>query len=179
MENRLSSDRRCSECGNVQQLVRKTVPYEESGLNNVQLENVPVWVCSNGHEEVTIPAMTQLHELIAHSIIRKPAPLDKEEIRFLRRRVDQTAREFAAHLGISAVHLSRMENGPRVPPRSLDLLIRLVTASLIAARDKKPFPADLAPFVDQLEQTWNIGTHRLKHVDQTLPEEDQWVEAAS
>jgi transcriptional regulator with XRE-family HTH domain len=100
-------------------------------------------------------------------------------MKFLRRRLDLTGREFAAHLGITPVHLSRVENGARRPTRSLDLLIRLAAASLIASRDKKPFPADLAPFVDQLDQTWDIGTHRLRHVDQTLPEQDEWVEAAS
>lgn len=153
--------------------------YPESGLNNVQLMNVPVWVCENGHEEMDIPAVTVLHELIAHSIIRKPAPLDRHEIRFLRRRVDLTGREFAAHLGITPEHLSRVENGPRRPTKSLDLLIRLASASLIASRDKKHFPADLAPFVDQLDQAWDIGTHRLRHLDQALPEQDEWVEAAS
>jgi putative transcriptional regulator len=151
--------------------------YPESGLDNVQLINVPVWVCVNGHEEKTIPAMTQLHELIAHSIIRKPASLTQAEIKFLRRRVDMSSKEFAERLGISAVHLSRLENGRRRPVKTLDVLVRLVTASLIASRDKKPFPADLVPLVDQLEKAWDIGTHRLKHVDQALPEQDEWVEA--
>jgi len=151
--------------------------YPESGLDNVQLGNVPVWICLNGHEEVEIPAVTALHELIAHSIIRKPAPLTQAEIKFLRRRVDLSAREFAAHLGITPVHLSRVENARRRPAKSLDLLVRLASASLIARRDKKPFPADLAPFVDQLDDAWDIGTHRLKHLDHALPVENEWVEA--
>jgi putative zinc finger/helix-turn-helix YgiT family protein len=170
--------RRCTECGEPQELRRKTVMYPESGLENVQLVNVPAWVCVNGHEEIEIPAVTALHELIAHLIIRKPAALTSAEIKFLRRRVDLTANEFSAHLGITPIHLSRVENGRRRPAKSLDLLIRLATASLIARRDKKPFPADLAPFVDQLDQAWDIGTHRLQHVDAPLPEQDEWVEAA-
>ena len=178
MTTPLGIERRCSECGAAQEMLHKTVMYPESGLSNVQLENVPVFVCANGHEEMVIPAMTELHQLIAQFIIRKPARLDNGEVRFLRRRVNLTANEFAAHLGITPVHLSRIENGRKVPARPLDLLIRLATASLIAARDKKPFPADLAPFVDQLEQGRDIGTHRLKHLDQALPDEDQWVAAA-
>lgn len=172
-------DRRCTECGAVQTMSRRTVMYPESGLDNVQLVNVPVWVCSNAHEEVEIPAMTALHELIAHSIIRKPAPLTAAEIKFLRRRVDLTGAEFAAHLGITSIHLSRVENGHRRPPKSLDLLIRLATASLISRRDGKPFPADLAPFVNELEQAWDIGAHRLRHVDQPLPEQEEWIEATA
>jgi putative zinc finger/helix-turn-helix YgiT family protein len=151
--------------------------YPESGLNNVQLINLPVWVCTNGHEEVTIPAMTELHELIAHSIIRKPAALDAAEIKFLRRRVGLSAREFAERLGITPIHLSRYENDRRRPTKPMDLLIRLAAATLLAARDGKPIPADLGPFIDQLEQAWEIGTHRLRHVDQTLREQEEWVEA--
>lgn len=169
--------RRCTECGQPQDVQRQAVMYPESGLDNVQLVNVPVWVCANQHEEVEIPAVTALHDLIAHSIIRKPAPLNAAEIKFLRRRVDLTGNEFAAHLGITPIHLSRVENGRRKPAKPLDLLIRLVTAVLIAQRDKKPLPADLAPFVDQLEQGWDIGTHRLAHIDKPLPEEEEWVEA--
>jgi DNA-binding transcriptional regulator YiaG len=170
-------ERLCTECGAVQHAEHKTVMYPESGLDNVQLLNVPVWVCEHHHEEKTIPAVTQLHDVLAHLIIRKPAALAQAEIKFLRRRVDLTSKEFAARLGISPVHLSRVENGRRRPTKTLDLLVRLVVATLLAARDKKPFPADLAPLVDQLE-AWDIGTHCLRHVEQTLPEQDEWVDAA-
>lgn len=173
------SERRCTECGAPQHVERKTVMYPESGLENVQLVNVPVWICDNGHEEVVIPAVSELHELIAHSIIRKPAPLTSDEIRFLRRRVDLSAKEFAARLGITPVHLSRIENSVRRQTKPLDLLIRLAVATLIASRDAKPFPSDLAPFVNQLEDAWDVGTHRLKHVEQALPEEDEWIEASA
>jgi putative zinc finger/helix-turn-helix YgiT family protein len=175
----IPQERRCTECGTIQHVTRQTIMYPESGLDNVELGNVPVWICENGHEEIEIPAVTSLHELIAYVVIRKPALLNGAEIKFLRRRVALTAREFAAHLGITPVHLSRTENGARRPTKSLDLLIRLVTASLIASRDKKPFPNDLAPLVDRLEKAWDIGTHRLKHLDQALPEEDEWIEATN
>jgi hypothetical protein len=49
---------------------------------------------------------------------------------------------------------------------------------LIAARDAKPFPSDLAPLVDQLDAAWDVGTHRLKHVDQALPDHE-WAEASA
>jgi transcriptional regulator with XRE-family HTH domain len=129
----------------------------------VELANVPVWVCENGHEEVEIPAMTQLHERLAQMIIRKPAMLGAE-IKFLRRRVDLSAREFAQRIGITPQHLSRLEND-RQQSKMFDLLIRLAMASLIAARDGKPMPADLAPLVDQLDAAWDIGAHRLTYND--------------
>ena len=85
--------RRCVECGEPQQLTRETVPYPESGLDNVQLLNVPVWVCPNKHEELEVPAVEELHNLLAHMIVRQPSPLSGRDIRFIRRRLGLTARD--------------------------------------------------------------------------------------
>ena len=35
--------RRCTECGELQHLTTTTTDYPESGLDNVQLINVPMW----------------------------------------------------------------------------------------------------------------------------------------
>lgn len=156
--------RRCTECGQRQRPERRVVDYAESGLNNVQLINVPVWVCPSGHEEVEIPAVTQLHELLAYLIIRKPAVLSGPEIKFLRRRIGIQAKDFAQRIGLTPVALSRFETGSRQLGRRTDLLIKLAAAALIAARDNKPIPSDLAPLVDSLE-AWDIGAHRVRHVD--------------
>lgn len=169
--------RRCTECGKAQQLERRTTPYPQSGLNNVQLQNVPVWVCPEGHEEFEIPAVTQLHELLAHSIIRKPSLLNGAEIKFLRRRIDCSAKDFADKLGIKPVHLSRLENDARPLPRRVDLLIRLVVAAYLAKKRGKSFPDDMVRLIEQLEKTWDIGTHRLKHVDSVTPDRE-WEEAS-
>ena len=165
------SVRRCTECGQPQHRVRRTVDYPESGLSNVQLANVPVWVCANTHEEIEIPAVTQLHELLAHMIIRKPASLTGPEIKFLRRRIGIQAREFAEKIGLTPVALSRFETGKRPITRRMDLLLKLAAAALIAGRDGRPMPADLAPLVDTLE-AWDIGSHRLRHVDAAPPEQE-------
>jgi putative zinc finger/helix-turn-helix YgiT family protein len=171
MTETASSIRRCTECGQPQRQDRRTVDYPESGLTNVELFNVPVWVCENNHEEVEIPAVSQLHELLAHLIIRKPAILSGGEIKFLRRRVDIQAKEFAQRIGLTPVSLSRFENGQRKVSRRIDLLIRLSAAAMIAARNNKPFPADLAPLVRTLE-AWDIGNHRLRHVDAAVPDHE-------
>ncbi len=170
--------RRCTECGQPQTVVRQTVMYPESGLSNVQLSNVPVWMCVNRHEEVEIPRVQELHELMAHLILRKPAAIVGPEIKFLRRRVAMSAKDFAVRIGLSAVRLSQIENAKRPIPKRVDLLIRLSIAALIAARDAKPFPNDLAHFIDQLEQSWDLGTHRLTHHDNALPDH-AWQETAN
>jgi DNA-binding transcriptional regulator YiaG len=170
--------RRCTDCGEPQTVARKETQYPESGLNNVRLFNVPVWTCINGHEEVEIPAVTELHELLAHMVIRKPAPLVGPEVRFLRRRVGLTAKDFAPRIGLTPVRLSQLENNHTGIHKRADLLIRLSVAALIAARDSKPFPNDLAHFVDQLEQAWDIGSHCLRHNELAAPDHE-WEEACA
>jgi putative zinc finger/helix-turn-helix YgiT family protein len=179
MVTELHRSRRCLECGLEQALRRTTTDYPESGLNNVQLINVPVWVCPNGHSEVQIPAQRELHELLAQMILRKSAPLSGGEVRFLRKRLALSAREFAKRIGISAVHISRIENGERPIHRPLNLLIRLFFANALAARDGKVFPKDLEPILEQLEQVMDLGSHRLRHVDreESRSRQDEWHEA--
>jgi transcriptional regulator with XRE-family HTH domain len=168
--------RRCVECGEPQQLTRKTVPYPESGLDNVQLLNVPVWVCPNRHEELEVPAVEELHNLLAHMIVRQPSPLSGRDIRFLRRRLGLTARDFSAQLGWTPEWHSQLENGHVVAPRTSDLLMKLACGTLLAKKTGKPSPDDLAPLVEELEAPWSVGSHRLRHIDQAPPDRE-WEEA--
>lgn len=169
--------RRCTECGERQRLERRTVPYPESGLDNVQLQNVPVWVCKNDHPEIEIPAVNQLHELLGQLIIRKPTTLKGAEIKFLRRRVGLSGKQFAERIGIKPVHLSRLETGARPLPRRADLLIRLVVAAYLAEKQGRVLPGDLVQLIDKLEEAWDIGTHRVRHSDSPIPEHE-WEEAS-
>ncbi|MDP1571929.1 MAG: helix-turn-helix domain-containing protein [Vicinamibacterales bacterium] len=163
--------RRCVDCGAPQEQVRRAIDYAESGLDNVRLLNVPVWVCTNGHEELAVPAVTELHAMLAQLIIRKPAPLRGAEIRFLRRQTGLQAKEFAERIGLTPVSLSRFETNARHATRRVDLLIRLAAAALIAGRDGNPFPSDLAPLVERLE-AWDVGSHTLRHVEAAAPERE-------
>lgn len=169
---------RCVECGLPLQLEHQTTPYPESGLDNVQLINVPVWVCPNGHEEFQIPAVEQLHALLTNMILRKPAPLMGKELRFLRKELGFSAKEFATRIAITPVHLSRMETGERPIQRSMDLLIRLYVAGAISAKKREPFPDDLEAVVAQLEAALDVGSHRLRHIDHAPPDR-QWEAAAA
>ena len=174
----MTSARRCTECGASQHEECCRTEYPESGLDNVELHNVPVWVCENHHRELVIPAVTQLHELLAHMIIRKPAPLNGHEIRFLRKRLAMPATEFARRIALSPVHLSRLENGRRGISKPYDLLIRLGCAALLAERDNKPIPSDLAKLVDDCETAWAIGRHQVRH-HATSPPDREWQTVAA
>lgn len=169
------NSRRCVECGEPQQLTRGSVPYPESGLDNVQLLNVPVWVCPNKHEELEIPAVEELHNLLAHMIVRQPSSLSGRDIRFLRRRLGLTARDFSAQMGWTPEWQSQLENGHVAASRTSDLLMKLACGVVLAKRTGKT-PDDLAPLVEELEATFDVGAHRLRHNDQALPD-GEWEEA--
>jgi transcriptional regulator with XRE-family HTH domain len=156
--------RLCFECQGRLRAERKTVHYLESGLDNVWLNNVPVWLCSNGHEELEIPAVDQLHDVLADLIVRKPTPLVGAEMRFLRKRLGLTAQQFAGRLGVTAVHLSRLENGRRGLQRTMDLLVRLFCAHTLAEKQHRPCPPELTTILQQLEALpHSVAEHRLRH----------------
>lgn len=162
------TSRRCVECGRPQKEQRGAVPYPESGLQNVQLLNVPIWRCENGHEEVEIPDVEQLHDLLAHQIIRQPAALSAGDIRFVRRRLGLTARDFAARMGWTPEWQSQIENGHVTANRPSELLMRLACGVLLAEKSGKSAD-DLTPLVAELEATMSLAGHRLRHSDQALP----------
>lgn len=168
---------RCTACGEPQSVVRTTTDYPESGLDNVQLVNVPVWQCPNDHRELQVPAADQLHALLTDMVLRKPAKLTGQEIRFLRKELGMTLHEFGGRLGMTDVHLSRIETGNRrMISSTTNLLVRLTVAWELTRQDRISFPRDLEPVVDELEQTWDIGSHRLRHRDSSPPDR-QWERA--
>ena len=169
--------RRCTECGKPQQIKFTTTDYPESGLDNVQLINVPIWECSNGHQELQVPAVEQLHSLLTKAVIRKPARLTGREIRFLRKELGMSAKAFAGHLGMSAVHLSRIETETRPVLPVMNSHVRLAVAWELAKQKQIPFD-DLEPLVAELEAAWDVGSHRLQHLDNAPPDQ-QWEQAST
>lgn len=168
----------CTECGEPQSLTRKAVPYPQSGLSNVQLQNVPVWKCANFHEEVEIPSSKQLHDVLNQLVLRKPVALAGSEIRFLRRRINLSGKEFAERIGLTPVRLSQLENSTGPIGRRIDLLVRLYVAAVMANRHGADFPKDLAPLLDELESgAWDLGEHKVRHND-SAPPDHEWEEAA-
>ena len=156
---------RCGECGEPMRRVARTVPYPESGLENVLLHNVPVWECVNGHQDLQIPAVEQLHQLIAEIVVTQPAPLKGRDVRYLRKHLGYSAREFSAIVGMNHVHLSRLENDRRPMPRKFDVLIRLFGAQALSERSKRQFPLSLIKVLEHLEASLDMADLELEHVD--------------
>jgi len=165
--------RRCTECGEVQRPTRATTDYPESGLANVELVDVPIWVCCNGHQEVEIPKAEQLHGLLVNELIRKPVTLTGPEIRFLRRELGMSGRTFARQLGMTPEHLSRLETGRRAVSPTTSLLVRLAVAWELTRRRRIEFSCDVQPLASASEAT-NAPDHRVQYTDDT-PRDRPWM----
>jgi len=104
-------------------------PYKESGLSNIYLKNIEWRKCSKCKAtETIIPRVSQLHRCIAWRVITKPSLLSGDEIKFVRKMLRCTQKNFANALGISHVTVSRWEHG-RKQSKESDLLVRLLYLS--------------------------------------------------
>ncbi len=122
---------KCLQCGTAMKTRRETYPYDRlSGGLAVTLKNVRVSRCPNcGEWEVEIPRIDELHRLIAKGIVEKRSRLAPPEIRFLRKRLEWSASDFAAAMGSTAETVSRWENGRMPMGAAADRLLRLAVVA--------------------------------------------------
>lgn len=103
--------------------------FVESGLDNVHLTNVDIWVCADcGERIISIPRSADLMKTIGEGILLKPTNLNGAEIRFLRKILHLKINELAQMIGVDRVTVSRWENEHEKPSRSADRLVRLTYA---------------------------------------------------
>lgn len=103
--------------------------YVECGLHNVYLAGIRYWTCKHcGNQYAEIPAINELHRLIARTLVCQPALLRGEEMRFLRKRLGKRSSDFAAILGVVPETYSRFENDKQEPSATYDHLVRLYYA---------------------------------------------------
>lgn len=99
---------KCTECGNAMTKSVGDHVYLESGMEHVVLQNVTKYECEScGAKRVTIPAIAQLHRLLAHVIATKPARLIPSEVRFIRDHLELSNKDFAILMGVSETQASR------------------------------------------------------------------------
>jgi len=104
--------------------------YTLSGLKNVFLCNIMIRRCLHCKiESPIIPAIGELHEVIAECLLRQPISLSASEIRFLRKHAGLKAKELAKRIGVTASTLSRLENGKMPITPSADKLVRATVAA--------------------------------------------------
>jgi putative zinc finger/helix-turn-helix YgiT family protein len=118
---------KCLKCGHAMRSGKENLP--DSDLPSVILAGVTVNRCAScGAWEVEIPHHSDLMKELARIVISKPGRLSKEEIRFLRSSLYDSAADFAQVIGHDASTVSRWENGQQKIGRHAELLLRLMVA---------------------------------------------------
>ncbi len=106
--------------------------YKESGLPYVLLQNVTISECPECGEGggVEIPNIIGLHKLLVNAIIRKPSRLASFEIRFLRKSLGWSSKDFAKKMNVKPETVSRWESDDAPKPMAVanDRLLRLYVA---------------------------------------------------
>jgi transcriptional regulator with XRE-family HTH domain len=88
------------------------------------------------------------------------------EIRYLRKHVGLSAKAFAGYLGVNPVSLSRIENGERGVTSTVDRLVRLLHAQMLAVKEHCSSFRNLLPLFKALNQgTLPLTEHRIEHLD--------------
>jgi YgiT-type zinc finger domain-containing protein len=121
----------CPACGSKMTVSHEDLQYEECGLPYVVLKNIYTERCSQCDMVLrTIPKITDLHRLLALTLIKKPGPLENFEITFLRKSLGWSKTDFARKLHTQKANPTRWEH-PEKPVKmssSHDLLLRALVA---------------------------------------------------
>lgn len=101
---------KCVQCGHEMMQLEGMHKYDECGLKNVMLMNVPMHKCPSCKEtDVEIPCMDELHLLLGFLVLLKPVRLSSEEARYLRKYLGYSQEELATYLGVSRITVTRWE----------------------------------------------------------------------
>jgi putative zinc finger/helix-turn-helix YgiT family protein len=123
--------KKCPQCGDPLETRRENHRYNESGLPNVILENIEIRKCAScGEEMLGIPRIEELHRVLAMAIIHHRERLSPQEVRFLRKWLGWSGRDFASHMGVDPATVSRWErvDAPTPMGPAADRLLRTLVA---------------------------------------------------
>jgi putative zinc finger/helix-turn-helix YgiT family protein len=120
----------CVQCGTAMKTKRENYHYTACGLPSVTLRGVTVSRCpACGDTNVVIPAIEELHRVMAGALIRKRGRLAPQEIRFLRTILGWSGVDFSKRMGTTPETVSRWEHGSVPIGPAADRLLRLLVAT--------------------------------------------------
>lgn len=107
-----------------------TYHYKASGLPYVWLEGVVIRTCPGCEEGggVEIPNVAGLHTVLTDYLIHQKARFESFEIRFLRKILSWSSKDFAKRMGVDPATVSRWEAGTANMSESHDRILRLYVA---------------------------------------------------
>ena len=121
--------RACPIC-NVGELASTKETIKHPALSSVVLVNVEVLRCPECGEWIQrIPRTEELDRKVAELLIAKPAALDREEFRFLRKWLGLSSKDFGLIISRDVATISRYETGQYVIPQTVDKMLRLLVAN--------------------------------------------------
>gem|GEM_PF-561253 len=131
--------KRCPECGG-SDLTR--VPLTDHRLTNIEVDNVVVQSgletvrCGEcGAESLRIPAGSAMLRTIALALVRMPGRPSGSEIRYLRKSLALSGKDFARVMGVSPETVSRWENDKDRISTTADRLLRLLVKTYDPERE--------------------------------------------
>lgn len=130
---------RCSNCGAQANVSRGRYRFEGLGVP-VVLCNVDIAKCKScGIADPIVDNMKDLMDAVARAIVFKHTPLTGHEVRFLRKYLGKSAKDFSTGIGIDPATLSRWENSHIPVGGTGERLVRLVTLNLSPSlKDEQP-----------------------------------------
>jgi len=124
------------ECGGTKKIKKEVVPFDQAmGLPGVTLYTDVARCQQCDAHEVIIPNLDGLLKAIAREIVGRRARLSPAEVRFLRKVLGWSGRDFAEHMGTSVETVSRWENGATPIGPQADRLLRLMVLTRNPVRD--------------------------------------------
>lgn len=119
----------CLVCGTPMKGARENIKDDLIGLDGVTLKGVMVYRCPKcGEREVGIFKMEELHRHLAMTVARRREKLGPKEIRFLRKYLGLSSKDFAEKMGVDKTTVSKWErvDAPAPMGQPAERLLRLL-----------------------------------------------------
>ena len=152
---------KCLICGATLEVAKDDYRYAATDGLNVILKGIRKTKCPEcGEEGVAIPKINQLNEALAKAIAQKSQRLKPGEIRFLRKYLGWSGKDFANRLGVTPETVSRWENGARQMGPTAEKLLRL-SAIELSPVDEYPVPEfveskERKQIQARLDEEWSV-----------------------
>ncbi len=160
---------RCRSCKENMKKTRQRYHYVESGLDNVYLKEIDVFVCDSCDKKVpSIPSIKELHRAIAVAIVIYPFSLTGPMVRFLRKQMRLKSKDFAQLLGVSPQTVSSWERQQTKIKKPNDRLIR-VTCILKLCEDREFYERlKIDPYLKELSKIEDIRREEHEEIRVTI-----------